>query len=149
MSGRIDRAELLKRLHIDPRRVEEINAALFRPDLRAFSDFLDVVEKYGAPEEINARATEAGQLSRLEARAAEVCPEYLADLRWLKEQVENQSFIRIAEYRKRITDRTDFNEANPVTLEISACQYFPWLMDIARRAVERGEIMPGRYIRVR
>ncbi|MFZ5859044.1 MAG: hypothetical protein ACOYZ6_19625 [Chloroflexota bacterium] len=149
MSGKIDRADLLKRLHIDPRRVEEINAALFHPDLRAFSDFLDVVEKYGAPEEINARATEAGQLSRLEARVAEVCPEYLADLRWLKEQVENQSFIRIAEYRKRITDRTDFNEANPVTLEISACQYFPWLMDIARRAVERGEIMPGRYIRVR
>lgn len=149
MSGKIDRADLLKRLHIDPRRVEEINAALFRPDLRAFSEFLDVVEKYGAPEEINARATEAGQLSRLEAKVAEVRPEYLADLQWLKEQVEKQSFIRIAEYRKRITDRTDFNEANPVTLEISACQYFPWLMDIARRAVEHGEIMPGRYIRVR
>lgn len=149
MSGKIDRADLLKRLHIDPRRVEEINAALFRPDLRAFSDFLDVVEKYGAPEEINARATEAGQLSRLEAKVAEIRPEYLADLQWLKEQVEKRSFSRIAEYRKRITDRTDFNEANPVTLEISACQYFPWLMDIARRAVERGEIMPGRYIRVR
>lgn len=149
MSGKIDRADLLKRLHIDPRRVEEINAAIFCPDLRAFSDFLDVIEKYGAPEEINARATEADQLSRLEAKVAEVRPEYLADLRWLKEQVEKQSFIRIAEYRKRITDRTDFNEANPVTLEISACQYFPWLMDIARRAFERGEIMPGRYIRVR
>jgi hypothetical protein len=149
MQERIDRADLLKRLHLDPRRVERINAALFRPDLRAFSDFLDVIEKYGTPEEINARAAEAGQLSRLEAKVAEVRPEYLADLNWLKEQVERQSFIRIADYRKKVTDRTDFNEANPVTLEISACQYFPWLMDIARRAVERGEIMPARFIRVR
>lgn len=36
-----------------------------------------------------------------------------------------------------------------VTLEISACQYFPWLMDIARRAVSDGLIMPGRFVRVR
>jgi hypothetical protein len=42
-----------------------------------------------------------------------------------------------------------FDQGHPVTLEISACQYFPWLIDMARRAVEAGEIMPGRYIRVR
>ncbi len=149
MPAKIDRADLLRRLHLDPRHVEQINAALFRPDLRAFADFLDVVEKYGAPEEINAKAEEAGRLPNLEAAVAKVRPEYLADLNWLKEQVEKQSFIRIADYRKKITDRTDFNETNPVTMEISSCQYFPWLMDIARRAVENGEIMPARFIRVR
>jgi len=149
MPANIDRVDLLRRLHLDPRHVEQINAALFRPDLRAFADFLDVVEKYGAPEEINAKAEEAGRLPNLEATVAKVRPEYLADLDWLKEQVEKQSFIRIADYRKKITDRTDFNETNPVTMEISSCQYFPWLMDIARRAVENGEIMPARFIRVR
>ncbi len=149
MPAKSDRASLLRRLYLDPRHVERINAALFRPDLRAFADFLDVVKKYGAPEEINAKAEEAGKLSNLEEAVAKIRPEYLADLNWLKEQVEQQSFIRIADYRKKITDRTDFNETNPVTMEISSCQYFPWLMDIARRAVEKGEIMPGRFIRVR
>lgn len=149
MPAKIDRADLLRRLHLDPRHVERINAAIFRPDLRAFADFLDVAEKYGTPEEINAKAEEAGRLPNLEAAVAKVRPEYLADLDWLKEQVEKQSFIRIADYRKKITDRTDFNETNPVTMEISSCQYFPWLMDIARRAVDNGEIMPARFIRVR
>jgi hypothetical protein len=36
-----------------------------------------------------------------------------------------------------------------VTLEISALQYFPWLIAEARQAIERQELMPGRFIRVR
>ena len=36
-----------------------------------------------------------------------------------------------------------------VTLEISALQYFPWVIGEARRAIEKGELMPGRFIRVR
>jgi hypothetical protein len=42
-----------------------------------------------------------------------------------------------------------FKDSCAVTLEISACQYFSWLMDIARRAIVNQEIMPGRFIRVR
>jgi hypothetical protein len=42
-----------------------------------------------------------------------------------------------------------FTDHGAVTLEISACQYFPWVMLAARRAQERGELMPGRFIRVR
>ncbi|MCS7039860.1 MAG: hypothetical protein RMN24_11335, partial [Anaerolineae bacterium] len=34
-------------------------------------------------------------------------------------------------------------------LEISAAQYFPWLMTAARRALAEGMLMPGRWIRVR
>ena len=41
------------------------------------------------------------------------------------------------------------DEANAVTLEISALQYFPWLIAEAERAIARRELMPGRYIRVR
>ena len=42
-----------------------------------------------------------------------------------------------------------FNEDFAVTLEISACQYFPFFMEQARQAVENEELMPGRFIRVR
>ena len=41
------------------------------------------------------------------------------------------------------------DQKNAVTLEISALQYFPWLITEARRSIERKELMPGRYIRVR
>jgi len=149
MQGKTERSDLLRRLYLDPRHVEVINEALFRPHLRAFSEFLDIVEKYGTPDEINAKATQAGRLSNLEAMVERVHPEYLADLQWLSKQAASGSFIRISDYRKKITDLAVFNEENPVTLEISACQYFSWLMDIAHRAAENGEIMPGRYIRVR
>jgi len=148
-----DRAELLRRLHLDPQRLQAINEALFRPDARAMSELLDVIEKYGSPEEINQRAAQAGRLESLEARVRQVRPEYLADLDWLKEQVKVGGFTRISEYQKKILGEkfaeTVFRADNPVTLEISACQYFPWLMDIARRAAANGEIMPGRSIRVR
>ena len=92
-------------------------------------------------------------LPSLEARVKRVRPEYLDDLSWLRQQVDNGSFIRISDYRHKVlgenADTTQFMETNPVTLEISACQYFPWLMEIARRAIEHGEIMPARFIRVR
>jgi len=41
------------------------------------------------------------------------------------------------------------NERNAVTLEISALQFFPWLIAEAKYAIERQDLMPGRYIRVR
>jgi hypothetical protein len=43
----------------------------------------------------------------------------------------------------------DIDHKNAVTLEISALQYFPWLIAEARRSIDEGELMPGRYIRVR
>jgi len=149
----VDRTELLRRLQLDPQHVQAINEALFRPDLRAMSELLDVIEKYGSPEEINQRAAEAGKLEALEARLRQVRPAYLADLEWLKEQARAGTFVSIPEYRRRVLGKrfgqVTFRDENPVTLEISACQYFPWLMDIARRAAANGEIMPGRFIRVR
>jgi hypothetical protein len=43
----------------------------------------------------------------------------------------------------------EIDHKNAVTLEISALQYFPWLIAQARRSIDEGELMPGRYIRVR
>ena len=147
------REALLSRLRIPAVRLEEINAELFTADSRALNDFLDVVEKYGSPEEINRKAAEAGRSSVLEAKLRQIHPEYLADLEWLRRQAETGTFVSLTAYRQRLLGErfrdTVFNEGQPVTLEISGCQYFPWLMDIARRALENGEIMPGRFIRVR
>jgi hypothetical protein len=144
---------LIQKMHIPPGCIDKINDAIFNPDQQVIKNFLDVVLKYGTPDEINARATEAGRLSSLEAQVARVHPEYLEDLSWLQEHVERRSFIRISEYRRNILgDRVEtmtFKEETPVTLEISACQYYPWLMEIAGRAQENGEIMPARFIRVR
>ncbi len=151
--GSKQKTALLERLRLDPASLQAINAVLLDPGGRVMSDFLEVVLRYGTPEEINARAREAAQLPALLARVQQVRPEYLADLAWLQEQRQNGAFISIANFRRKVlgeqVGRMKFDERRPVTLEISACQYFPWLMDIARGAVEKGEVMPGRFVRVR
>jgi len=149
----LDREKLLGRLRLPAGRLEQINSALFTPDMRVMNDFLDVIEKYGQPEEINRQAEAARQLPALLEHVGATRPAYLAELEWLEHQRDAGAFIRISDYRRRVlgskADEFSFDPACAVTLEISACQYFPWLMDIARRAVTHGEIMPGRFVRVR
>jgi hypothetical protein len=117
------------------------------------NDLLAVVEKYGGPEEINRKAREAGNVEILMARLKKKNTSYFKDLEWLITQRDNGAFITIDEYRKKILSNKakdiKFNEDFPVTLEISACQYFPFFMTQARQALEKKELMPGRFIRVR
>ena len=144
---------LRDRLEISQAALDEINALLLDPDSRVVNDFFAVVAKYGTPEEINRRAEEARKLPNLMGRLREVKPAYVADLEWLIEQRDREAFISIADYRRKVLgDRADgmaFDQDFAVTLEISALQYFPFLIAEARQAIERGELMPGRYIRVR
>ncbi|MEW6716397.1 MAG: hypothetical protein AB1345_02670 [Chloroflexota bacterium] len=141
------------RLSIPPDRLEAINAILLNPDMRAINDFLNVVAKYGAPEEINQKATAARQLPALFKRVEKKKPAYLDDLKWLQEQRDKGAFIRIADYRRKVlgkkADTMKFADDFAVTLEVSACQYFPWVILSAQRALERDELVPGRFIRVR
>jgi hypothetical protein len=149
----IARQALLEALSIPTSRINEINSALFKPDSRVMADFLDIVEKYGSPEEINLKAQSARQLPTLLERVEKIQPKYIKDLEWLIEQRDRSAFISIPDYRRKIlgsgADTMTFKENSSVTLEISACQYFPWLIDIARQAIQREEIMPGRFVRVR
>jgi hypothetical protein len=142
-----------ERLRIPPERLDSINAILTQPNLRAIDDFLDVVSKYGTPEEINAKAKQAMELPALLRRIEQTRPKYLADLQWLQKQAEEGAFISIADYRRKVlgnkADRVIFTDDFAVTLEISACQYFPWVIAIAKRAIAEGTLMPGRFIRVR
>ncbi len=145
--------DIRDKLAIEDKRLDEINAFLMNPDNKLVSDLLDVVEKYGGPEEINRKAREAGKVKNLMARLKEKNSPYVKDLEWLIEQRDKGAFITVDEYRKKIlgnkVKETKFNEDFAVTLEISACQFFPFFMTQAHQAVEKGELMPGRFIRVR
>ncbi len=145
--------DLRERLKIPYDRLDAINAVLLNPDERVINDFLAVVAKYGTPEAINARAREARQLDNLLEKVRQTKPEYLDDLKWLQAQRDKGAFISVADYRRKVlgakADTMTFADDFAVTLEISACQYFPWLMAAARRAVDEGMLMPGRFIRVR
>ncbi len=61
--------------------------------------------------------------------------------------------MSVADYRRAVLgDRADgmaFDDSLAVTLEVSALQYFPWVIDAARRAIADRTLLPGRWIRVR
>ncbi len=145
------RDELRARLRIPAGRLESVNAVLLDPETRAINDLLDVIEKYGTPEEINAKARRAGELAQLMTRLAEHDCRYLDDLEWLIAQRDAGAFVTLDAYQRSVLGdaRPTLDEAFAVTLEISGCQYFPWLIAEARQAIERAELMPARVIRVR
>jgi hypothetical protein len=145
--------DIRQRLAISPDRLDAVNAVLLDPDTRVVNDMLDVVAKYGTPEEINRKAERARDLDHLLERVKASQPEYVQDLEWLRRQRDEGAFISISDYRRKVlgpeADTIEFADDFAVTLEISACQYFPWLIDAAKRAIEQRVLMPGRVIRVR
>ncbi len=144
---------LRKRLSIPRTKLNLINSILTDDNTQVISDLLEVIAQYGTPEEINQKAAQARQLPHLLAKVKQTCPPYLADLRWLQQQVEAGSFISIDEYRHDLLgDRMQdyaFTDDYAVTLEISACQYFPWVIMAAKRAIAERSLMPARFIQVR
>jgi len=145
--------DLRQRLKIPAARLDALNAILLDPDTQIISDLLAVVAKYGTPEDINRRARAASQLPALLARVRATRPEYLADLQWLEQQRDRGAFISVADYRRQVlgprADTLTFKDECAVTLEVSALQYFPWVMAAARKAIAEQSLMPGRWIQVR
>ncbi len=146
-------SELLERLKIPASRLDEINNVLLNPDSRVMKDFLEVVAKYGTPEEINAKHREARKLENLLKKVEAVQPDHLKDLHWLMEQRDQGAFATVEEYRKKILgDKAtgmSFQDDFAVTLEVSALQYFPWIRVMAERATKERTLIPGRFIAVR
>jgi len=142
-----------KKLAISKEKVEEINSYMLNPDNKVINDFLAVVSKYGTVEEINGKAEENGRVESLIRRLEERKSPFVKDLQWLTEQRDKGAFISIDEYRQKVLgDRStamEFDETFAVTLEISAAQYFYWIIEEAKQAIEKKELMPGRFIRVR
>ena len=142
-----------ERLRISPDRLDAVNEVLIDPNMDVINNFLDLVGKYGTPEEINQKAARARELPRLLEKVKEVRPDYREELDWLAKQRDERAFISEGEYRRKVlgarADEMTFYDDCAVTLEISACQYFPWVITAARRAIQERTLMPGRFIRVR
>lgn len=142
-----------ERLRLETETLEELNRYLLDPDNPLVNGVLRVIGKYGTPEQINAKAEEARQLPNIMERLRKMGSDYVEDLEWLQTACQKGAFVRISEFRERVlsgeTFRPEFAEDRAVTLEISALQYFPWLIEEAKRAIDKKELMPGRFIRVR
>jgi hypothetical protein len=146
-------SSLQDRLAIAAKQLDDINALLLDPNSKAIQPLLDVVARYGTPEQINLKAEQARNLPHLMTRLEEAGSPYIADLEWLAAQRDRGAFVSSEEFRRRVLgeegDLHPLVDDLAVTLEISALQYFPWLIVEARQAIERQELMPGRIIRVR
>ena len=146
--------DLRDRLKIPTSRIREVNEIFVDPSMQVTGDFLQVVEKYGTPGEINAKARKAGSLSSLVARVRQDHPENMKALRWLKKQRDSGAFLSVDAYRRavlgdRYSSAVFEKDALAVTLEVSACQYFDWVIQSAQKALDERCLVPGRFIQVR
>jgi hypothetical protein len=134
-------------------KLEEINTFLLQEDNPLVNGILEIIDRYGGVDEINRKAKESGRLENLIQRLEKMKSPFLEDIEWLIKQRDREAFISIPEYRRRIlgkrADSMEFNENYAVTLEISACNFFPWLIEEAKKAIKQQDLMPARYIRVR
>jgi hypothetical protein len=144
---------LKERLLIDEKRLEEVNAFLLQEDNPLVNGILEIIERHGGVEEINRKARENSQLETRIKRLEKMKSPFLKDIDWLIKQRDREAFISIPEYRRKIlgrkADSMQFDESSAVTLEISACNFFPWRVEEAKKAIKQRDLMPARYIRVR
>ena len=144
---------LKQKLRIKEENLKKINDFLLKEDNPLVDNLLKIIEKYGSIEEINRKAREARKLENLMAQLKAKNSPFVKDLEWLIEQRDKDAFISIPNYRRKIlgnkADSTTFDEAFAVTLEISACNFFPWVIEEAKKAIAQQDLMPSRFIRVR
>lgn len=141
------------KLKIEEERLGEINEFLLKKDNPLIGSLLEILDNHGGAQQINRKAEEARKLESLVGRLEKKKSPFVQDLEWLTKQRDRKAFTSIADYRKRILGKEAatirFDESFAVTLEISAFNFFPWLMEEAKHAIARQELMPSRYIRVR
>jgi hypothetical protein len=145
--------DIRKRLEIPKDAMDSINLFLLDENNPLINSLFSIIDKYGGIENINKKAEEASKLENLLEKLGKINPEYVKDIEWLISERDKESFISIEEYRKKILgdkmSEVSFNEEFAVTLELSACQYFPFFIDIVKDAIENQKLVPGRIIRVR
>ncbi|GAH58624.1 unnamed protein product [marine sediment metagenome] len=139
-----------EKLRISYEMLDQVNDYLLKKNNAVIEKLLEIIEKYGGPEKINKLARINGSLEVLMDKLKDKRPEYIENLEWLIEQRDTRKFISMDEYKNRVGPCSNMiNESFKVTLEISSLHYFQWLITQAKHAVEHGELMPGRFIRVR
>ena len=140
-------------LKIPVDRLDSINSVLLDPEELVIDDFLEVVARYGTPEEINRQHTESRQLPNLLKLVKARQPEYIKDLEWLQDQRDRGTFTTVDSFREHLLGerirKMRFTDESAVTLEVSALQYFPWIRAMCERALQEQNLVPGRFIAVR
>lgn len=130
----------------------QVNEFLSDPKNVAMAALKRVVGKFGSVSEINEQAREAGRVENLVKRLERAGSPFVKDIEWLASARDGGKFVPLSDYRAGVNPGRaawDYDHSNAPTLEISALQYFPWLVAQARQCAERGEVLPGRFIRVR
>ncbi|MFX0030766.1 MAG: hypothetical protein ACFE8B_16255 [Candidatus Hermodarchaeota archaeon] len=145
--------ELRKKIIISNKALENVNKFLSDENNILINNLFEVIDNYGGINEINKKANEARQLDNLINKLKSKKPEYVNDIEWLIKQREKNVFISLSDYKKKILgdkfSEIIFNSDFAITLELSACQYFPFFIDIVKAAIEDQNLMPARIIRVR
>jgi hypothetical protein len=142
-----------EKLRISEDNLKAVNDFLLKKDNPLTDGLLKIVEKYGGVEEINRKAKESRKLENLTRRLEKKKSPFVKDLEWLTKQRDKKAFISIPDYRRKIlgkkAESMKFDNSFAVTLEISAFNFFPWLIEEAKQAIKQQDLMPARYIRVR
>ncbi len=131
---------------------QEINAFLSDPKNSAVTDLRRVVSKFGSVSEINERAREAGKVENLVKKLERMNSPFVKDIEWLTQVCDEGKLVSLSDYRSRIDPGRpswDYDHSRAATLEISAMQYFPWLLAEVKQSIEKGGGTSGRFIRVR
>jgi len=140
-------------LKIDQKDLDIVNQLFTDPDNHQVKDLCALIEKFGGATAINEKAKQARNPESLMKRLKDMKSPYVADLEWLMEQRDKKAFISMDDYCKKILGEKDsiksVDFSTAVTLEISAMQFFPWLIAEAKQGIDKKELMPGRIIRVR
>jgi hypothetical protein len=125
-------------LKIKEENLGEINKFLLAKDNPLTNGLLEIIEKHGGVDEINRKAKEAGRVDNLMNRLRKKKSPFVKDLEWLAEQRDRHAFVSIEEYRRRILGKkassAKFDDSFAVTLEISAFNFFPWLIEEAKKS---------------
>jgi hypothetical protein len=144
---------LREKLKISQQNFEAVQKFLLDENNPLINALLQIIEKYGGVEEINKKAAEARNLDNISQKLETIKPEYINDLNWLIERRDNNAFVNYEDYKRKVLengyDTLTFDNSFAVTLELSACQYFPFLIKGSKEMIEKQELMPGRIIRVR
>ena len=139
-----------EKLAINSKVLYEVNKFLTKKSNPVIDRIIEIVDKYGGPKKINDLAQKSGKIEILMEKLKHKKPEYVDQLNWLIEQRDEKKFISIEEYKNKINAPKDMiDESYKVTLEISSLHYFSWLISQAKQSIEKGELMPSRFIRVR
>ena len=146
-------SDLRKKLKITEKALEEINKFLLDENNSLINALFEILDKHGGIEEINKKAEEASKIDNLMQKLSKINSDYVKEIEWLIKQRDSGAFISIPEYRRKIlgekANSMKFKDEFAVTLELSACQYFPFFIDIANDAIKNQNLVPGRIIRVR